>query len=242
MPQKFQQLKKAKRLKKSSQKWLLRQVNDPFVERAQKEGWRSRAAFKIIEIDQKFKIFKKGKVIVDLGAAPGGWSQYAVQKVGDGNVVAIDLLEIDSIPGVKFFQQDFLTEDAAEKIISELKNIPRNKTGLCDAVLSDMAANTTGDHQTDHLRIIALLEEALNLAEKILKDGGCFVGKIFQGGNSNEILKKLRKNFSIVKYFKPDSSRKDSSETYLVATGFKSEQSRADSAILDAQRQEARSS
>ena len=221
MPQKFQQLKKAKRLKKSSQKWLLRQVNDPFVEKAKKEGWRSRAAFKIIEVDAKFKIFKKGKVIVDLGAAPGGWSQYAVTKVGEGNVVALDLLEIDSLPGVHFFQQDFLAEDAPEKIISLLKTIPHNKSGKCDAVLSDMAANTTGDHNTDHMRIIALLEEALDLAEKILKEGGCFVGKIFQGGNSNEVLKKLRKNFSIVKYFKPDSSRKDSSETYLVALGFK---------------------
>jgi 23S rRNA (uridine2552-2'-O)-methyltransferase len=221
MPQKFQRLKKAKRLKKSSQKWLLRQVNDPFVERAKKEGWRSRAAFKIIEVDEKFKIFKKGKVIVDLGAAPGGWSQYAVTKVGAGNVVALDLLEIDSLPGVHFFQQDFLEPDAPEKIISLLKAIPHNKSGKCDAVLSDMAANTMGDHATDHMRIIALLEEALDLAEKILKEGGCFVGKIFQGGNSDEILKKLRKSFSIVKYFKPDSSRKDSSETYLVALGFK---------------------
>jgi len=232
MPQKFQQLKKAKRLKKSSQKWLLRQVNDPFVERAQKEGWRSRAAFKIIEVDQKFKIFKKGKIVVDLGAAPGGWSQYAVQKVGEGNVVAIDLLEISGIPGVTFFQQDFLVPEASEKIIAELKKIPRNKIGLCDAVLSDMAANTTGDHNTDHLRIIDLLEESLILAEKILKDGGCFVGKIFQGGDSNEILQKLRKNFSIVKYFKPDSSRKDSSETYLVATGFKNPEEKAARALI----------
>jgi len=221
MPQKFQQLKKAKFLKKSSQKWLLRQVNDPFVERAKKEGWRSRAAFKIIETDEKFKIFKKGKVVVDLGAAPGGWSQYAVQKVGDGRVVAIDLLEMDSIPGVTFFKQDFLAPDAPEKIIECLKKIPYNKDGLCDVVLSDMAANTTGDHQTDHIRIIDLLEDALDLSAKILKDGGSFVGKIFQGGSSDELLKKLRKSFSTVKYFKPDSSRKDSSETYLVALGFK---------------------
>ena len=200
-------------MKKSSQKWLLRQINDPFIERAKAEGWRSRAAFKIIEIDQKFKIFKKGKIVVDLGAAPGGWSQYAVQKVGEGNVIAIDLLPIDPIPGVKFFVQNFLSEDAAKKIISGLE-------GKCDILLSDMAANTMGDRQTDHLRIIALLEESLNLAEKILRQGGCFVGKIFQGGSSNEILKKLRKNFSTVKYFKPESSRKDSAETYLVASGF----------------------
>jgi len=221
MPQKFQTLKKAKRLKKSSQKWLLRQINDPFVERARAEGWRSRAAFKIIEIDEKFKLFKKGKVVVDLGAAPGGWSQYAVTKVGDGNVVAIDLLEIDSLPGVHFFVGDFMTQEAPQKIIELLKTIPHNKNGLSDVVMSDMAANTTGDHYTDHMRIIALLEEALQLAQQILKDGGSFVGKIFQGGSSDEILKQLRQNFSVVKYFKPDSSRKDSSETYLVATGFK---------------------
>jgi 23S rRNA (uridine2552-2'-O)-methyltransferase len=223
VPQKFQQLKKAKRLKKSSQKWLLRQINDPFVEKARLEGWRSRAAFKIIEVDEKFKIFKKGKIVVDLGAAPGGWSQYAVTKVGDGNVVALDLLEIDSLPGVMFFQQDFLAEDAPQKIINLLKTITHNKNGRCDIVLSDMAANTTGDHTTDHMRIIALLEEALALSSKILSDGGSFVGKIFQGGSSDEILKELRKNFSTVKYFKPDSSRKDSSETYLVALGFKAE-------------------
>ncbi len=221
MPQKFQQLKKAKRLKKSSQKWLLRQINDPFVEKAKIAGWRSRAAFKIIEIDEKFKIFKKGKVVVDLGAAPGGWSQYAVTKVGEGNVVAIDLLEIDSLPGVNFFVGDFMTEEAPQKIIELLKTIPYNKHGLCDVVLTDMAANTTGDHNTDHMRIIALLEESLTLAEKILKPNGSFVGKIFQGGSSDEILKKLRVNFSTVKYFKPDSSRKDSSETYLVALNFK---------------------
>lgn len=216
MPQKFQNLRKGKHLKKSSQKWLLRQINDPFVERAKTEGWRSRAAFKIIEIDKKFKIFKKGKTVIDLGAAPGGWSQYAVTKVGNGNVLAIDLLSINSIPGVKFLVQDFLAEDAAEKIMTELGSKKK-----CNILLSDMAANTVGDQQTDHLHIIALLEEALTLAEKILYEGGCFVGKIFQGGSSDEILKKLRKNFSIVKYFKPESSRKDSSETYLVALGFK---------------------
>ncbi len=220
MPQKFQTLKKAKRLKKSSQKWLLRQINDPLVEKPQLEGWRSRAAFKIIEVDSKFKIFKKGKVVVDLGAAPGGWSQYAVTKVGDGNVVALDLLAIDPIPGVKFFVGDFMEESATDKIIDLLKTIPANIDGSCDVILTDMASNTTGDHQTDHLRIIALLEESLILAEKILRNGGAFIGKIFQGGSSDEILKRLRGSFSTVKYFKPDSSRKDSSETYLVALGF----------------------
>ncbi|MBM5782888.1 MAG: RlmE family RNA methyltransferase [Pelagibacterales bacterium] len=221
MPQKFQRLKKSKKLTKSSQKWLLRQINDPYVERAKAEGWRSRAAFKIIEIDQKFKLFKKGKIVVDLGAAPGGWSQYAVKKAGEGNVVAIDLLEIDTLAGVNFFVGDFMTPEAPQKIIELLKTISYNKNGKCDIVMSDMAANTTGDHTTDHLRIIALLEEALTLGTEILKEGGSFVGKVFQGGSSDEILKKLRTSFSSVKYFKPDSSRKDSSETYLVAMGFR---------------------
>jgi 23S rRNA (uridine2552-2'-O)-methyltransferase len=221
MPQKFQQLKKSKKFSKSSKKWLLRQVNDQFVERAKNEGWRSRATFKIIEIDEKFKIFKKHKIVVDLGCAPGGWSQYCVGKVGEGNVVAIDLLPVSPIVGVNFMQLDFLTEEAPQKIIDELKKINHNKNGLCDIVLSDMAANTTGDQNTDHLRIIGLLEEALNLAQKILKEDGCFVGKIFQGGSSEEILELLRQNFVSVKYFKPESSRKDSSETYLVARGFK---------------------
>lgn len=221
MPQKFETVKKTKKLSNSSHKWLLRQINDPFVERAKAEGWRSRAAFKIIEIDEKFKLFKKKKVVVDLGAAPGGWSQYAVTKVGEHNVVGIDLLEIDPIKGVQFVQQDFLDENAVENITSLLKGVPYNKSGKCDILLSDMAANTMGDARTDHIRIIALLEEALDFAENILADKGCFVGKIFQGGSSDEIVKKLRKNFSVVRYFKPESSRKDSSETYLVATGFK---------------------
>lgn len=221
MPQKFETIKKTRKLSNSSHKWLLRQINDPFVERAKAEGWRSRAAFKIIEIDEKFKLFKKKKVVVDLGAAPGGWSQYAVTKVGENNVVGIDLLEIDPIKGVQFVQQDFLEEDAVAKITSLLKNVPYNKSGKCDILLSDMAANTMGDARTDHIRIIGLLEEALEFSENILADKGCFVGKIFQGGSSDEIVKRLRQNFSNVRYFKPASSRKDSSETYLVATGFK---------------------
>jgi len=221
MPQKFQQLKKSKKFSKSSKKWLLRQVNDQFVEKAKNAGWRSRSTFKIIEIDEKFKIFKKHKIVVDLGCAPGGWSQYCVGKVGEGNVVAIDLLSVSPIAGVNFMQLDFLTDDAPQKIIDELKKINYNKDGLCDIVMSDMAANTTGDQNTDHLRIIGLLEEALNLSQKILKNDGCFVGKIFQGGSSEEILNLLRQNFLSVKYFKPEASRKDSSETYLVATGFK---------------------
>ncbi len=219
MPKKTTALKKGKRLKKSSQKWLLRQINDPFVKKAKDSGFRSRAAFKLIEIDAKFKIFKKGKIVVDLGAAPGGWSQIAVEKVGAGNVIGIDLLPIDALVGVKFIQQDFLEEDAPQKILDLLKENTRRER--CDIVLSDMAANTTGDASLDHLRIITLLEDALLLAEKILNTDGCFVGKLFQGGNSDDLIKILRKNFTQVKHFKPESSRKDSSEVYLVALGFK---------------------
>lgn len=219
--QRPQRLKQGKRLKKSSQKWLLRQINDPYVAQARADGWRSRAAFKIIEIDEKFKIFKKGKIVVDLGAAPGGWSQYAVTKVGDNNVVALDLLEISAIPGVQFFQQDFFEPEAPIKVIELLKTIAHNKRGRCDAVLTDMATNTMGDQKTDHIRIIALVEESLKFAEQILSKNGSFVAKIFQGSTSDAILKKMRKSFATVRYFKPESSRKDSSETYLVAVGFK---------------------
>lgn len=268
MPQISQRLKKSRSLKKSSQKWLLRQINDDYVERAKSLGWRSRAAFKIIEIDEKFKIFKKNKIIIDLGSAPGGWSQYAVQKVGFGNVLALDLIEMSEISGVKFMKIDFLEIDAANKVKEALRqlvsesrtkirsekqqakiiNIENAKTinldsgdenqeildeenvitkkikvsfPRCDVVLTDMAANATGDRDTDHIRIINLLEESLILAEEILAYGGSFVGKIFHGGSSDQIIKKLQQNFSKVHYFKPNSSRKESSETYLVAIGFK---------------------
>lgn len=216
---KINKLKKSKSLTESSKKWLLRQMNDPFVEKAKQQGYRSRAAFKIIEIDEKFKIFKKGKIVVDLGAAPGGWSQIAVEKVGDGNVFALDILEMAPISGVNSIQQDFFEDGAKEKITDFLKT--KRASGKCDIVLTDMAANTSGESRTDHLRIIGLLEESLDLAVKILNENGSFVGKIFQGGSSDEIVKKLRTSFSTVKYFKPLSSRKESKETYLVAMGFK---------------------
>lgn len=221
MPQKYQNLKQSRKFKKSSQLWLRRQLNDEFVEKAKSLGYRSRASFKIIEIDEKFKIFKKNKIVVDLGSAPGGWSQYCVNKVGEGNVLAIDLLEMEKIIGVNFLQQDFLASDAVDKIQQALKQIPYNSRGLCDVLMSDMASNTTGDQTTDHLRIIVLLEDALDLALKILKTNGCFIGKIFQGASSKLILEKLHNNFSQVKYFKPQSSRQDSAETYLVALNFK---------------------
>jgi len=220
-----QNLKKAKKLKLSSQKWLLRQMNDEFSNKAKAEGLRSRAAYKIIEIDQKFKIFKKNKIVVDLGSAPGGWSEYAVKKTGENNVLAIDILEMDNINGVHFLEMDFMQDNAKQDIINNLSKIPYNKSSKCDVVMSDMAANTMGDKRTDHIRIINLVEDSLTLATKILKKNGCFIAKIFQGGSSDEIFKNLKTNFNNVKYFKPRSSRKDSSETYLVATGFEVERS-----------------
>jgi len=218
MPKKVNKLKRSKKFSESSKRWILRQINDPLVKKAQQFGYRSRGAFKIIEINDKFKILKKNHIVLDLGAAPGGWSQIAVEICGEGNVFGIDLLEIDPIKGAFFIQQDFLEEDCAQKI----SNLVKEKTGFekCNVVLSDMAANTTGDSFVDHLRIITLLEDALKLAVKILKPNGSFVGKIFQGGNSDELVSLLKENFEKVKYFKPNSSRKDSKEIYLVATGF----------------------
>jgi len=215
-------LKNARGRRKSSNEWLRRQLNDPYVALARAEGLRSRAAFKIIEIDEKFKIFKKDKIVIDLGAAPGGWSQYAVSKVGDGNVIALDILEINEIEGVHFLCQDFLDIDAKENIMALLRE-KCDEAEKCDVILSDMAPNTCGDRKTDHLRIIDLLEDSLDLAMSILAKNGVFVAKIFKGGAQGELLLKLKKNFKLIKHFKPESSRKSSAEEYLVATGFKDE-------------------
>jgi len=217
MPQKFQNLKNSHRFSKSSQQWLKRQINDPFVEKAKEQGFRSRAVFKLIEIDEKFKIFKKNHIVVDLGAAPGGWSQYAITKCR--KVIAIDLLDMPPIAGVDFLQCDFLAENSQTQITLMLNH--HNKQNYCNVVLSDMAANASGNKTIDHLQIINLLESSLLLASKILKQGGSFIGKIFQGGSSETIIMQLKQHFSIVKYFKPKSSRPDSAETYLVALGFK---------------------
>lgn len=219
---KFTAVKTAKRRKKSSTLWLSRQLNDPYVKKAKEQGFRSRAAFKLIEIDDKFHLLKKGKMVIDLGAAPGGWSQVVVEKVGDGNVLAVDILEMDEISGVKFIQQDFLAEDA-EQIITEAAKDLLKKNRKFDVILSDMAANSCGDAKTDHLRIIEILELNLDFATKFLAQGGNFVGKIFQGGASGELLKKFKQNFNIVKHFKPDSSRKESAENYIIAMGFRAE-------------------
>ena len=225
MRNKFTAVRTAKRRNKSSMAWLKRQINDPFVKLAQEQGFRSRSAFKIIEIDNKFKIFKKGKIVLDLGSSPGGWSQVAVEKVGRGKVFAVDVLDMDMIDCVSFLQQDFLANNAVKNILSLLNQNQSKDNGRegrkCDIILSDMAGNTCGDSQTDHLRIVGLLEEALDFACKILANNGVFVGKIFQGGASSDLLQKFRQQFSIVKHFKPNSSRKESTENYIIAIGFK---------------------
>lgn len=210
-------VKTAKKRKSSSTRWLQRQLNDPYVTEAQKQGYRGRAAFKLKEIDEKAGLLKAGMVVVDLGAAPGGWCQIALEK--KCKVVAIDLLEIDELPGVVFFQKDFMEDDAPDLLKAEILKL--NDSGLADAVLSDMAPNTIGHKQTDHLRIMAAVEAAYLFATEVLRPGGSFVAKVFQGGAESELLKDMKKRFGKVKHIKPPASRKDSSEQYIVATGFK---------------------
>ena len=199
----------------SSTLWLQRQLNDPYVMRAKKEGLRSRAAYKLIEMDERYHLLKPGQKILDLGAAPGGWSQYAVKKVGsNGRVVGIDLLDIDPIPGVEFTIMDFLAEDAPDRLKDMLG-------GLADGVMSDMAANTTGHKKTDHLKIIGLAELAIHFATEVLAPGGFFVAKVFQGGTEGELLTLLKRDFKTVRHVKPEASRAGSAELYVLATGFR---------------------
>lgn len=212
-----ERIKTAKGRKISSIKWLQRQLNDPYVQRTKKDGYRSRAAYKILEIDEKAHIFKKGNVVVDLGAAPGGWCQVAVQK-GCDHVVAIDLLEMDEIPGVTFFQMDFMDEAAPDTLIGALNGVRP------DVVMSDMAHNTIGHQQTDHLKIVALVEAAYDFAIEILAPHGTFIAKVFQGGTEGDLLTRMKKDFKTVKHIKPPASRKESAETYVVALGFRKPQ------------------
>lgn len=212
---KTEKVKTAKNRKISSTKWLQRQLNDPYVILAKDNGYRCRAAFKILEIDDKFKIFKKGLKVLDLGSAPGGWSQVVVKKVGKNNVIAVDILDMDLIPGVKFIKQDFLADNATD-IIKKESNFSK-----FDVVMSDMAANTTGDKKTDHIRTLNLVEQALDFSLTILKPNGVFISKVFQGGTEKSLFDKLKNNFSVVKHFKPKSSRQDSVEMYVVAIGFR---------------------
>jgi 23S rRNA (uridine2552-2'-O)-methyltransferase len=202
----------------SSKLWLERQLNDPYVARAKREGFRSRAAYKLIEIDSKHHLFKPGMKVVDLGAAPGGWSQIAARRVGaaegKGRVAAIDLLEMPSIPGVDFVQLDFLDDAAPETLKAMLD-------GPADIVMSDMAANATGHRKTDHLRIMGLAEAAADFAGEVLAPGGAFLCKVLQGGTEASLLAKLKQDFSSVKHVKPAASRADSAELYLLATGYR---------------------
>jgi len=204
--------------KLSSKLWLERQLNDPYVAQAKREGYRSRAAFKLVEIDDKYRLLKPGMTVVDLGAAPGGWSQVAAKRVGaangKGRVIAIDLLEMPDIPGVQFAQLDFHADDAPEKLTALLG-------GRADAVLSDMAANTTGHRKTDQLRIVGLVEIAAAFASDVLRPGGTFLAKVFQSGADAELLAQLKRDFASVRHIKPAASRQDSSERYVLATGFR---------------------
>lgn len=208
-------VKTARKRTISSTRWLQRQLNDDYVLKAQKEGYRSRSAYKLIQLDEKYKFLGKGKTIVDLGCAPGGWTQVAVAKNKEtGQVVGLDILETPAIAGATIFQADF-TIDGADDLI---KNILKGKA---DVVMSDMAANTIGHKQTDHIRTIGLVELAYHFAKEVLADGGIFIAKVFQGGAQLELLNRVKKDFTKVHHFKPDASRKESSETYLVAVGFK---------------------
>ena len=212
-------LKKARKHSPSSQRWLERQLNDPYVAAAQREGWRSRAAYKLMEIDDKHRFLKPGKVVVDLGAAPGGWSQIAAQRVqsaaGKGQVVAIDYLEFEPIPGVEIVHLDFMAEDAEDRLKALLRD------GHADIVLSDMAAPTTGHTRTDHLRIMGLAEAAAYFAFDVLSPGGVFLAKVLQGGTERELLDLLKRKFQTVRHIKPPASRADSAELYVLATGYR---------------------
>jgi 23S rRNA (uridine2552-2'-O)-methyltransferase len=202
----------------SSRRWLERQLNDPYVARAKREGQRSRAAYKLAEIDDKARFLKKGARVIDLGAAPGGWSQLAAKRVGspgEGRVVAIDVLPMTPIAGVEFMQLDFLDPAAPDQIKAMLG-------GLADVVLSDMAPNATGHAKTDHLKIMALVEAAAEFAREVLGPGGTFLAKVLQGGTEALLLEALKRDYAQVKHVKPPASRADSAELYVLATGFRS--------------------
>lgn len=212
-------LKTARQRKASSQHWLERQLNDPYVAAAREMGYRSRSAFKLIEIDDKYRLLKQGRRVVDLGAAPGGWSQVAADRVrsaeAKGQVVAIDLLDLDPVGGVEFLMLDFMADAAPARLKALLRD------GGADVVLSDMAAQGTGHTKTDHLRIMALAEAAADFVGDVLAPGGAFVCKVFQGGTERELLAMLKRGFATVRHVKPKASRAESAELYVVALGFK---------------------
>ena len=210
----MKRVKTAKGRKMSSIKWLERQLNDPYVKRAKAEGYRSRAAYKLMELDEKFHFLKGAERIVDLGIAPGGWTQVIRKQLPNAAVVGIDLLPTDPIDGATILQMDFLADDAPEQLRAALG-------GPADLVLSDMAANTVGHPQTDHLRTMGLVEAGLEFAGEVLKPGGAFVAKVLAGGADNNLVAELKRRFTTVKHAKPPASRKGSSEWYVVAQGFK---------------------
>jgi len=211
-------VKSARGRKLSSTLWLERQLNDPYVVEARARGYRSRAAFKLIQLDDKYKLLKSGDSVVDLGAAPGGWTQIAIDRVGalkgKGQVLALDILEMEPMAGAKVIQLDF-TEDGADEKVKAMLGGPVN------AVISDMAAPTTGHRQTDHIRIVYMCELALHFAVDVLAPGGVFIAKVLKGGTENELLDLMKKNFTVVRHAKPEASRSDSREAYVVATGFR---------------------
>jgi len=223
-------VKTARKRSTSSARWLERQLNDPYVAAAKREGMRSRAAYKLLEIDDKHHILKPGQRVVDLGAAPGGWSQIAAERVGaidgqggkKGQVVGIDYLDVEPLPGVEFVKMDFTDEDAEDRLKSMLRG------GRADVVLSDMAAPTVGHTRTDHLRIMGLAETAAYFACDVLTEGGAFLCKVFQGGTERDLLDLLKRNFRTVKHIKPPASRSDSAELYVLATGFRGKAEAAD--------------
>lgn len=199
----------------ASQRWLERQLNDPYVRAAKAAGWRSRAAFKLLELDERFKLLHAAQRVVDLGAAPGGWTQVATQRVGArGVVVALDLLPMDPVAGATILRGDF-TENAGEKAVLDALG------GRADLVLSDMAPNTTGHNATDHLRVMALVDLAADFAGRVLSPGGALVAKVFQGGTERDLLTALKRDYAQVRHAKPPASRKDSAEAYVVAQGFR---------------------
>lgn len=211
-------VKTAARRTNSSARWLQRQLNDPYVAQAKREGWRSRAAYKLLEIDERFHLLRPGQRVIDLGAAPGGWAQVAAKRCGSesgkGKVVGIDLLAIEPVPGVDFTVMDFNDADAPQRLQVLLGS-------GADGVMSDMAANATGHRQTDHLRIVALAEMAADFACDVLEPGGFFLAKVLQGGTEGQLLTRLKRDFTLVRHVKPKASRADSAELYVLATGFR---------------------
>ena len=210
----MKRIRTAKGRKVSSTRWLERQLNDPYVRRAKAENYRSRAAYKLLELEEKFGLLKGVKAVVDLGIAPGGWSQVVRRRSPQARVVGIDLLPTDPIDGVTILQMDFMDDAAPERLKRELGS-------PADLVISDMAANTVGHQQTDHLRTMALVEAGLLFATEILRPGGAYVAKVLAGGADNQLVAEMKRHFTTVKHAKPPASRKDSSEWYVIAQGFK---------------------